>query len=190
MAPGLARRHPEIKTYSGRGLTDPTATIHADVTPLGFRASVRSAGGSWYIDPYYVGRSPTVYASYYARNARETVGSFVERDADAAELSVDEGYYHAADTVHLSGNGFAENAAITITDPEEKFASRTVSARSDQPVASRRASSPIRTGISTSTSSRRATGGRRRRPATRSCATTTRPRTRPPASSSAPTGWP
>jgi hypothetical protein len=126
MAPGLARKHPEIKTYSGRGLTDPTATIHADLTPLGFRASVRSASGSWYIDPYYVGRNPSVYASYYARHARDTVGSFVERDADAAELSVDRGYYHAADTVTLSGDGFAENAAITITisDPEEKFRHR------------------------------------------------------------------
>jgi hypothetical protein len=133
MAPGLALKHPEIKTYSGRGLTDPTATIHADLTPLGFRASVRSATGSWYIDPYYVGRNPTLYASYYARNARETPGSFVERDADAAELSVDEGYYHASDSVHLDGHGFAENTGITITisDPEEKFASWALSARTD-----------------------------------------------------------
>ena len=28
--PGLARRHPEIKTYNGRGVTDRAATIHAD----------------------------------------------------------------------------------------------------------------------------------------------------------------
>ncbi len=133
MAPGLARRHPEIKTYKGRGLTDPTATIHADLSPLGFRASVRSAGGSWYIDPYYVGRNPSVYASYYARHAKDTNGTFVERDADSAELSVDEGYYHAADTVEVDGHGFAEDSAITITisDPEEKFASRTVRTTSD-----------------------------------------------------------
>jgi hypothetical protein len=133
MAPGLAKRHPEIKTYSGRGITDPTATIHADVSPLGFRASVRSAGGSWYIDPYFVGRAPSLYASYYARHAKDTSGTFVERDADSAELSVGEGYYHAADTVEAAGSGFAENAAITITisDPEEKFANRTVHAISD-----------------------------------------------------------
>ena len=56
MAPGLAARHPDIKTYSGRGVTDPSATIHADLTPLGFHASVRSAQGDWYVDPYYVGR--------------------------------------------------------------------------------------------------------------------------------------
>ena len=68
MAPGLARRHPEIKTYNGRGITDRAATIHADLSPLGFRASVRSANGSWYIDPYYVGPNPGVYASYWARH--------------------------------------------------------------------------------------------------------------------------
>jgi hypothetical protein len=73
MAPGLARRHPEIRTYKGRGITDPTATIHADVSPLGFHASVRSAiAGSWYIDPYYVGRGPSLYASYYGRHAKDT----------------------------------------------------------------------------------------------------------------------
>ena len=71
MAPGLARRHPGIKTYTGRGITDLTATIHADLTPLGFRASVRSAHGNWYIDPYHVGRTPSLYASYYIRAVDE-----------------------------------------------------------------------------------------------------------------------
>ena len=79
MAPGLAARHPGIKTYSGLGLTDQAATIHADLTPLGFHASVRSANGTWYIDPFYVGRAPTPYASYYAHDAKNTDGVFVER---------------------------------------------------------------------------------------------------------------
>ena len=46
---------------------------------------------------------------------------------------MDKGYYHAADTVSLHGGGFAENAAITITisDPTEDAATRTITATSD-----------------------------------------------------------
>ena len=53
MAPGLARRHPEIHTYAGRGIDDPSASIHADLSRIGFHASIRSAHGGWYVDPYY-----------------------------------------------------------------------------------------------------------------------------------------
>ena len=88
MAPGLARRHPGIKTYSGRGITDLTATIHADLTPLGFRASVRSATGNWYIDPYHVTRSPSVYASYYVRQVENTGQANNDTVVESAGLPV------------------------------------------------------------------------------------------------------
>ena len=86
MAPGLARLHPDIKTYSGRGVTDPSATIHADLSPIGFHASVRSATGAWYIDPFYVGRTPSAYASYYGRDAKKTNRTFVEREVVPTKL--------------------------------------------------------------------------------------------------------
>ncbi len=133
MEAGLAARHPDIETFRGRGVDDPTATIRADITPLGFHASVRSATGSWYIDPYYH-LDQSLYASYFGRDLKDTAGApFVERDAEAAELSVDRGYYHAVDTVELQGHGFAPDAEVTIiiSDPEEGFATRTLSVRAD-----------------------------------------------------------
>jgi hypothetical protein len=79
MASELAALHPDIHTYAGRGIDDPTATIRADQTPLGFHASVRSDTGNWYIDPYFHGDT-SVYASYYGRDLTNTHGAWVESD--------------------------------------------------------------------------------------------------------------
>ncbi|GIF72985.1 M12 family metallo-peptidase [Asanoa siamensis] len=91
MEAGLAARHPEIKTYAGKGIDDPAATIRADLTPLGFHASVRSPHGAWYVDPYYH-RDQSLYASYYGRDLTDSHGEFVERDdvASAVEGLADE----------------------------------------------------------------------------------------------------
>ena len=78
MEPGLAARHPEIKTYAGRGIDDPAATIRADQTPLGFHASVRSPGGAWYVDPYYH-LDDSVYITYYGRDVSDDPHGAVRR---------------------------------------------------------------------------------------------------------------
>ncbi len=69
MSPELAAKFPDIKTYAGKGIDDPTATVQIDLTSQGFHAQVLSADGRWYIDPYFH-LSDDYYASYFAADAQ------------------------------------------------------------------------------------------------------------------------
>ncbi len=68
MAPDLAAKFPEIRTFRGEGVDDPTASVRFDVSPRGFSAMVLSAFGAWYVDPW-APDSPGVVASYHRRDA-------------------------------------------------------------------------------------------------------------------------
>ena len=192
MEPGLAAKHPEISTYAGRGIDDPTATIRADLTPLGFHASVRSKDGAWYIDPYYQ-LDDSLYASYYGRAVRdEPQGVFVERDADSADLSVDRGYYLADDTVTLSGARLrrVQGGHDHHLRPRGRLRRPHASPRRrTQAAASRRASSPIPTATSTRTSSTADDGSSSASTSYQVVRDEDRASTRRPATSAAPTAW-
>ena len=77
------RRNPDILTWSGRSLDNPGSTIALDVTPMGFHASVRGAGGqgAWLVDPAYDRRGTTTHLSYYAAAVdKSDAQDFVERE--------------------------------------------------------------------------------------------------------------
>ncbi|MES2432046.1 MAG: zinc-dependent metalloprotease family protein [Bacteroidota bacterium] len=77
MAPELAAKFPEIKTYTGQGVDDKTATIKIDWTLLGFHAMILSAvTGSIFIDPYSNGNL-TDYISYFKKDFKKK-GRFKE----------------------------------------------------------------------------------------------------------------
>ena len=75
LAPGLAARFPEIRTYAGRGLDDPAASVRLDLTPRGFHAQVLTGGGqSFYIDP--ASRTDARhYLGFYQRDMRRPATS-------------------------------------------------------------------------------------------------------------------
>lgn len=75
LASRLAARFPEIRTYRGRGLDDPTATTRFDVTPAGFHAIVLSARGTFIIEPAPQGRRGD-YVSYDRRQSQKDAGAF------------------------------------------------------------------------------------------------------------------
>lgn len=112
MEPGLAAKHPDIKTYRGKGVDDPRATLRMDITQLGLHASVRSPDGGWYVDPYY--RNDTsVYASYTRADLINPRAPLVE-GAIEPQLSLSRSFYNEGDSVVVNGAGFAPGASVSL----------------------------------------------------------------------------
>ncbi|MCU7798111.1 MAG: hypothetical protein KZQ75_13380 [Candidatus Thiodiazotropha sp. (ex Myrtea spinifera)] len=64
MSPALADKHPEISTYSVKGIDNPAITGRLDLTPAGFHAMLSTPGGTVFIDPDKSGN----YRSFYKQD--------------------------------------------------------------------------------------------------------------------------
>ncbi|MCB0704348.1 MAG: fibronectin type III domain-containing protein [Saprospiraceae bacterium] len=92
MHPDLAAKYPEIRSFSGRGIDDPSATVRFDLTPHGFHAMIRSGNHSTvYIDPYAAGNNLD-YISYYRKDFQKIDGSDFECHADEVNKETPEDF--------------------------------------------------------------------------------------------------
>lgn len=73
----LATKFPEIKTYHGQGIDDPTATLRFDITPLGFHSQILSSSGTLLIDPYSMSDTEN-YISYFKRDVPKNGNFFCQ----------------------------------------------------------------------------------------------------------------
>lgn len=75
MEDALQAQYPDIRTYNGQGIDDPTATVRFDLTPKGFHAMILSQEGSVFIDPYSKNYTD-IYISYFKRDFEKEDRSF------------------------------------------------------------------------------------------------------------------
>lgn len=89
MAAKLAAKYPDIKTYSGQGIDNPTATTRFDLTPEGFHAMILSTDGTIYINPYAKGDMEN-YISYNKRNLERQTDFVCHFDENETHLKSSE----------------------------------------------------------------------------------------------------
>ncbi len=90
MDPALAAKYPEIKTYVGQGIDDPSSVVHFDFSPRGFHAMILSADRkTMYIDP--VDRDGKYYVVFSRKdivNYKKEFRCLTEESADNSTLDV------------------------------------------------------------------------------------------------------
>ncbi len=123
----LAARFPEIKTYRGRGIDDPAATVRFDLTPVGFHAQILSPRGAVYIEPYLRGNT-NLHAVFARRDYRPAAPDFECRTDGTTTAAVSSATAQAAALVVSSGNLRTYRLACAATAEYTTYFGRTVSA--------------------------------------------------------------
>ncbi|MFN0176731.1 MAG: reprolysin-like metallopeptidase [Saprospiraceae bacterium] len=90
MHPDLQAKYPQIRTYTGRGIDDPTAVLKCDLTPWGFHGMVRSVKyGTYFIDPAVHGNTE-FYVVYnkkdYLPTADDALWTCASPEPDGAQV--------------------------------------------------------------------------------------------------------
>ena len=84
--PALAAKYPDIKTYTGKGIDDPTATARFGISSEGFNSMILSTGGTILVDRYAVGDNAN-YISYFKDDVERTGEFSCSIETDVRELN-------------------------------------------------------------------------------------------------------
>ncbi len=106
MAPELAAKFPEIRTYRIWGVDGRLATGRIDVTSQGFHAMVRTPSGGYFIDPYSQG-DVDHYLSYFRRDSYNPSAA-----SWSCGVKSDEGAFLPADSAKLRGDDHAASFKV------------------------------------------------------------------------------
>ena len=92
MEKGLADKYPDMRTYLGKGIDDPYATVRLDITPAGFHAMVMTVSDMIFIDPFAKGDTYN-YISYFKRDFSQINKEFhcdvLSKDDEVKKISDD-----------------------------------------------------------------------------------------------------
>ncbi len=80
MEPGLSAKFPEFKTYLGRGVDDPAATVRVAWTATGLHAAIFTADNIALVEPYRAGD----VTRYIAYNEQDAAVPWMDETADIA----------------------------------------------------------------------------------------------------------
>ncbi|PIF45790.1 putative secreted protein (Por secretion system target) [Chryseobacterium sp. 52] len=73
--PALAARYPDIKSYVGQGLTDPSSTVYFSISPLGLSSmEIYGDKSAVFIEPYT--KDLSTYVAYKKSDKKENLNTF------------------------------------------------------------------------------------------------------------------